>query len=121
MDDAVALEEHREATVVPARDRRLLRRASAHRGMAGGRRAKLLLDLVHGEAALRTIELRLAQLQLIVDHEGFGNSSARGHTPPQQCGQNAGLHATTLLVPRGDYNTAGNLPKRATLAARETV
>src|SRR5262252_3375471 len=70
MDDAVVLEEHREAAVVPARDRRLLRRASAYRGMAGGRRAELLLDLVHGEAALRTIELRLAHLHLIVDHEG---------------------------------------------------
>src|SRR5215472_18503735 len=107
MNDAVTLEEHPEAVVVPARDRRLLRGASADGGMAGGRRAELLLDLVHGEAALRTIELRITHLHLIVDHEGFGNSSARERTATQQCGQNAGLHATTL--PRHthrDYNTA---------------
>src|SRR5215469_1584406 len=96
MDDAIALEDYRETVVVPARDRRLRLRASADRGMAGGRRAELLLDLVHGEAAFRPLELRLAYLYLVVHDESFGDRGARQRTAAQHGGQNAGLHATTL-------------------------
>src|SRR6516165_1903613 len=86
----------KELAGVGLRYRRRRRRTSAHRGVAGGRRAELLLDLVHGESALRTSELRLAYLHLLIDHEGFGNSGARERRATQQCGQNAGLHAMTL-------------------------
>ena len=85
MDDAIALEDDRETVVVPARDRRLRLRASADRGMAGGRRAELLLDLVHGEAAFRPIELRLAHLYRVVDDEGFGDRGARPERLTVEC------------------------------------
>src|SRR5213080_373219 len=56
VNDPVVLEEHREAAVVPACNRRLVRSA-AHGGMAGDRRAEVLLDFAHGAAALGAIEL----------------------------------------------------------------
>src|SRR5438309_5062723 len=88
---AIVLEEHREAAVVPARDRRLVRSA-AHRGMAGDRRAEVLLDFAHGAAALGAIELRLAHLHLVVHHERFGDCATGGSATAQERRENSGLH-----------------------------
>src|SRR5579864_1230426 len=89
VDDAIALEHHREAAVVPAGDRGLLLRASADCGVTVGGRAELLLDLTHGEATLRTLDLRVAHLHLVVDDDGFGGSGARQRTATEQCGEDA--------------------------------
>src|SRR2546421_9985 len=111
VNDPVVLEEHREAAVVPACDRRLVRSA-AHRGMAGDRRAEVLLDFAHGAAALGAIELRLTHLHLVVHHERFGECTAGGSATAQERRENSGLHETLLQLPR-DYSTGGNLSKRA--------
>src|SRR4029077_12885970 len=95
VNDPVVLEEHREAAVVPARDRRLVRSA-AHRGMAGDRRAELLLDLTHGAAALGASELRLTHLHLVVHDQGIGDCGAGGSATAQERCENSGLHATVL-------------------------
>src|SRR6516225_6034566 len=121
VDDAVMLEDHREAVVVPAGNWRLLWRAATDRGMTCDWGAEVLFDIVHGEPTLRTIDLRVAHLHLIVHHDGFGNCGTRQRTTAQQCGEDAGLHATTLLETRCDYNTAQNLSKTSPWTARQFV
>src|SRR5947209_6868989 len=85
MDDAVVLEENREARVVPAGDGGL-----AHRWMLFDRRAKVLFYLGHCAAALRAVDRRVAELNLIIDHEGLGESRAAHRQ--EQSEQNRGLH-----------------------------
>src|SRR4030088_2507632 len=106
MNDPVVLEEHREGAVVPARDRRLVRSA-AHRGMAGDRRAEVLLAFAHGTAALGAIELRLTHLHLVVHHQGIGDRGAGGSATTQERCENTGLHATVLQLAH-DYSTGKN-------------
>src|SRR5437773_1647570 len=89
---AIVLEEHREPVVVPARDRRLVRSA-AHRGMAGYRRAEVLLDFAHGAAALRTIDLRVTHLHLVVHDDGLGDrGTRRGARGGERREHHSGLH-----------------------------
>src|ERR1700680_4604239 len=88
VNHALVLEEHRKAVVVPARDRRL-----ADGGMAVDGRAEMLLDLLHRAAALGTINLRFAHLDLIVDDDGLGERGAREGATAQHHSANSGRTA----------------------------
>src|SRR5882762_10248242 len=112
MNHAIVLEEHREAAVVPARDRRL-----TDRGVARERGTEMLFDLAHGGAAPRAIEPGLTQLHLVVHHDGVGECRAGDSATAQERCKNSGLHATVLQL-RHDYSTAKNLSKRSGRATR---
>src|SRR6185295_1336714 len=109
MDNPVFLEEDREVRVVPARDHRLGRAGASYRGvpLCGG--TVLGFDGSHSGAARGPIHVRVAQLDLIVRYERFGERSTRVSETRGRCrhsqGANQAFHddlpqqASTTIAP----------------------